>query len=86
MPSQLTEAEERKRRQEKFNKRTKSLFNKAKRLAEDTDAWVALIVRNRAGKVTSLRASENPNWPPSIIDLIGAQRFSSPMTLYADQE
>jgi len=34
----LADAEERKKRQEKFRKRTRSFFNKARLLAKDTDA------------------------------------------------
>ena len=79
MPSRakfVTEKEERKSRQEKFTKRSKSLFNKTKRLAEDTDAWVALIVRDKSGKVRSIRSSNVPDWPPSIQDLIVSRLLS----------
>ncbi|KAH9206341.1 hypothetical protein DL95DRAFT_73799 [Leptodontidium sp. 2 PMI_412] len=64
------EREERKKRQEKFRKRTRSLFNKTRLLAKDTDAWVALIVRDRAGRVQSIRSSGSRYWPPSIQDLM----------------
>ncbi|KAH7363995.1 hypothetical protein BKA65DRAFT_545897 [Rhexocercosporidium sp. MPI-PUGE-AT-0058] len=66
------EREERKKRQEKFRKRTRSLFNKTRLLAKDTDAWVALIVRDRAGRVQSIRSSGSRYWPPSIQDLMKA--------------
>ena len=92
MPSrvqfQMTEAEEReerKRRQEKFRKRTGSLFNKVRLLAKDTDAWVTLIVRDRSGRIQSFRSSDNFNWPPSIKDLIVGRRFSSSKILYANR-
>ncbi|PVH67605.1 hypothetical protein DL98DRAFT_543023 [Cadophora sp. DSE1049] len=64
------EREERKKRQEKFRKRTRSLFNKARLLARDTDAWVALIVRDRDGRVQSIRSSGSRYWPPSIQDVV----------------
>ncbi|KAH8800772.1 hypothetical protein F5884DRAFT_862700 [Xylogone sp. PMI_703] len=68
--SAVSEREERKRRQEKFRKRSGSLFNKARLLAKDTDAWVALIVRDKVGQVRTLRSSSDSSWPPSINDLI----------------
>ncbi|KAH8587322.1 hypothetical protein B0O99DRAFT_678194 [Bisporella sp. PMI_857] len=46
----LKQAEERKKRQEKFRKRSKSLFSKIKLLAKDTDAWAALIATHPSGK------------------------------------
>ena len=64
------EREERKKRQEKFRKRTGSLFDKVKKLALDTDAFVALVVRDRAGRVRSFRSSDSLYWPHSITDLI----------------
>ena len=64
------EREERKRRQEKFRKRTGSLFKKVEKLAKDTDAFVTLIVRDRAGRVRSFRSSDSLYWPYSIKDLI----------------
>ncbi|PVH67566.1 hypothetical protein DL98DRAFT_600355 [Cadophora sp. DSE1049] len=66
------EREERKKRQEKFRKRTRSLFNKTRLLARDTDAWVALIVRDRDGRVQSIRSSGSRYWPPSIQDVVKA--------------
>ena len=94
MPShvqfQITDAEEReerKRRQEKFRKRTGSLFNKARLLAKDTDAWVALIVRDRAGRIKSFRSSDSLYWPPSVKDLIVGRRSSQFHGIpYADQD
>jgi hypothetical protein len=71
------EREKRKRRQEKFRKRGGSLFNKAKLLAKDTDAWVALIVRDKSGRIKSFRSSNNLYWPPSMKELIVGQLFSS---------
>ena len=82
--SQITMAEERKKRQEKFRKRTRSLFNKTRLLAKDTDAWVALIVRDRAGRVQSFRLSGSRYWPPSIQDLMVSRHFSSSMISSAD--
>lgn len=79
------ERAERKRRQEKFTKRTRSLFNKAKLLAKDTDAWVALIIRDRSGQIKSFRSSDSLYWPPSIKDLIVSRRFLSSMILYANK-
>ena len=76
MPSRRSQAratkerEERKKRQEKFRKRTRSLFNKTRLLARDTDAWVALIVRDRDGRVQSIRSSGSRYWPPSIQDVM----------------
>lgn len=78
------EAEERKKRQEKFRKRTRSLYNKTRLLAKDTDAWVALIVRDRAGRVQSFRSSGSLYWPPSIQDLMVSRHFSSSIILPAD--
>ena len=75
------EREERKKRQEKFRKRTKSLFNKTKLLAKDTDAWVALVVRDRAGRVQSFRSSDSLYWPSSIQDLIVSRHFPNPIIL-----
>jgi len=71
------EREERKKRQEKFRKRTRSLFNKTRLLAKDTDAWVALVVRDRAGRVQSFRSSGSLYWPPSIQDLMVSRHFLS---------
>jgi hypothetical protein len=68
--TKMTVAEERKKRQEKFRKRTGSLFDKVKKLALDTDAFVALVVRDRAGRVRSFRSSDSLYWPHSITDLI----------------
>jgi hypothetical protein len=78
---ELADAEERKKRQEKFRKRTRSFFNKARLLAKDTDAWVALVVRDRSGRVQSFRSSDSPYWPPSIQDLIVSGYFSISMIL-----
>jgi hypothetical protein len=90
MPSrvqlQIAESEERKKRQEKFRKRTRSFFNKARLLAKDTDAWVAVIVRDRSGRIQSFRASDNPQWPPSIKDLIVSRPCQNSMILYTDQD
>jgi hypothetical protein len=83
--NKLTEAEERKRRQEKFRKRSPSLFSKAKLLAKDTDAWVALIVCDRAGRIRSFRLSDSLYWPLSTKDLIVSWHVSSSVILYADQ-
>jgi hypothetical protein len=80
----MTAAEERKKRQEKFRKRTRSLFSKTRLLAKDTDAWVALIVRDRAGRVQSFRSSGSLNWPPSIQDLMVSRHFSSFIIISAD--
>jgi len=68
--TKMTVAEERKKRQEKFRKRTGSLFDKVKKLALDTDAFVALVIRDRAGRVRSFRSSDSLYWPHSITDLI----------------
>ena len=65
----MTTAEDRKKRQEKFRKRTGSLFDKAKKLAEDTDAFVALIVRDRVGRIRSFRSSDSLYWPHHCKDL-----------------
>jgi hypothetical protein len=78
--SRIAVAEERKKRQEKFRKRTRSLFNKTRLLAKDTDAWVALIVRDRAGRVQSFRSSDSHYWPSSIQDLM--VRYSSSPIFY----
>ena len=78
------EREERKRRQEKFRKRTKSLFNKTRLLAKDTDAWVALVVRDRAGRVQSFRSSGSRHWPPSIQDLMVSRHFPDPIILFTN--
>jgi hypothetical protein len=79
MPSrvEMMESEERKRRQEKFRKRSKSLFHKVKELATETDAWVVFIVRDRTGKVRSIRASPNADWNPSVNDLLVCEGFSN---------
>ena len=61
----MTAANERKARQTKFRKRTKSLFNKVRLLAKDTDASVALIVRGRDGRVLSFSSPDSIHWPPS---------------------
>ena len=79
--TKLKEAEERKKRQEKFRKRTRSFFNKARLLAKDTDAWVALVVRDRAGRVQSFRSSESFYWPYSIKDLIVSRHFLTSINL-----
>src|SRR6266536_1855529 len=82
--SQIAATEERKKRQEKFTKRSRSLFNKTIGLAKDTDAWVALIVRDRAGRIKSFRSSDSPYCPLSIQDLMVSRHFSSSIILYAD--
>jgi hypothetical protein len=66
----MTAADERKKRQEKFRKRTGSLFDKVEKLARDTDAFVSLVVCDRTGKARSFRASDRPYWPHSIKELI----------------
>lgn len=66
----MTAADERRKRQDKFRKRTKSLVSKARLLAKDTDASVALIVRGRDGRVQSFRSSDNAHWPPSIENIV----------------
>jgi hypothetical protein len=48
-------AKEYKKRQEKFKKKSKSLFNKVKKLALDTNTFVTLVVRNKANRVRSFR-------------------------------
>lgn len=68
--TKMTAVEERKKRQEKFRKRTGSLFDKVRKLAQDTDAFVSLVVRDRAGRVRSFRSSDSLYWPHSIKDLI----------------
>jgi hypothetical protein len=86
MPSrvEMMESEQRKRRQEKFRKRSKSLFHKVEELATETDAWVVFIVRDRTGRVRSIRSSSNPNWNPSVNDLIVGEGFSNFMIFCAD--
>jgi hypothetical protein len=79
--TKMTVAEERKKRQEKFRKRSGSLFDKVKKLALDTDAFVALVVRDRAGRVRSFRSSDSLYWPYSIIDLIVSGNISTYMML-----
>jgi hypothetical protein len=64
----MQKCQELKRRQEKLRKRSASLFHKAEELAMMTDAWVALVVRDKTGRIRSLRASNDPNWPPSSRD------------------
>jgi hypothetical protein len=51
-------------------------MSKAKLLAKDTDAWVAVIIRDRSGRIQSFRSSNNRYWPPSIKDLIVGCHFS----------
>ncbi|CZR65312.1 uncharacterized protein PAC_15212 [Phialocephala subalpina] len=62
--------EERKKRQEKFRKRSRSLKNKVRQLAEQTDCYVAFIAIDKSGKCQSIRSSNDPSWPPSIDDMI----------------
>ena len=83
--SQMTEAEERKRRQERLRKRSASLFHKASLLAKDTDAWIALFVRDRAGRIKSFRASNDLHWPPSIEDHNVSRCLLTSMIIYTDQ-
>jgi hypothetical protein len=78
-------AEERKKRQEKFRKRSGSLFDKVKKLALDTDAFVALVVRDRAGRVRSFRSSDSLYWPDSIIDLIVSIAISQYVVYLSNQ-
>jgi hypothetical protein len=62
--------EERKKRQEKFKKRSGSLFDKVKKLALDTDTFATLVVRDRAGRVQSFKSLNDFYWPYLITDLI----------------
>lgn len=62
--------DEHKKRREKYTKRTKSLRKKIRELAKQTDAYVALVLRDPCGKVESIRSSNDPSWPPSIDTLI----------------
>ena len=62
--------EEQKKRNEKYTKRTKSLIRKVRELAEGTDAFVSLVLRDPRGKVQSVRSSDDPNWPPSINNIM----------------
>lgn len=56
----------RKKRQEKYRKRTKSLMNKVRELGAQTDCSAALILRDHAGAYKTCVVSQDPCWSPSI--------------------
>jgi hypothetical protein len=54
---------ERRKRLEKFRKRSKSLVHKAKELAEQTDSYVGLYLIEKSGRCHTF-TSHDPDWHP----------------------
>jgi hypothetical protein len=65
---------ERKKRLEKFRKRSKSLVHKAKELAEQTDSYVGLYLIEKSGRCHTF-TSHDPNWHPQSFNNLNVRIF-----------